>query len=103
MDIASLLAASPLHTDSSLLANSTLCVCGRWGTHALKLLLPRHPGCYLVEDAPCGEMLVLSELPSAKVGDRHQLGLRKLGGIFRGDRGVARTVEIPRGNLLSFG
>ena len=38
-----------------------------------------------------------------KCVDRHQLDLRELAGVFRGDRGIARPVEIPRGDLLALG
>ena len=48
-------------------------------------------------------MLLLRELPAAEVLDVDQLDLRELAGVFRGDRGVARAVEIPRGDLLALG
>ena len=60
-------------------------------------------GVDLIEDSTRGEMFLLHELPPAEVLDRDQLDLRKLAGIFCGDRGVARAVEIPRGDLLTLG
>ena len=57
----------------------------------------------LVEDAAGGEVLLLRELPAAEVLDGHEFDLRELAGIFRGDRGVARPVEILRGDFLAFG
>src|SRR5262245_19147888 len=65
------------------------------------LFLRRHD---LVEQTAVGEMNRLRFRPSTEVGDGDQRrNLRKIRGVFRQDGRVTRTIEILRGDLLSFG